>query len=431
MPTTCLSLIKTCLHMHTAASALQLPTCTACLKTLVCSLSKQQYEIKSAVASLTAVGTLIFKMLLLVLVFTLLVAHGTAVSATEESGLVIMTANQLRKAIKSQLNEALTESLPDICSFGGNGIQSSSGDYTVAAVMQELTDCINDTITDLLAPVLSQLSHLVTPGLTPSHPATSCMEILQLAPKSPSGLYWIRANEHDAKHMYCDMEKSCKGVAGGWMKIVSVNMTDGSCTCPPGLRTLQDPQPLCAINTDIAGCSSTVFPVQGIQYSRVCGKIIGYQQKSTDAFFPYNYRSQTTIDSYYVDGISLTHGSPRKHIWTFAAALHEYNSDWKRVCPCTNTRNTQHATIPSFVGQDYFCDTGSENNYQSIFYGDDPLWDGEGCGEFNTCCSWNTPPWFMKQLSSPTSDDIEMRLCADENRSDEDITVESLEIYVQ
>ena len=47
------------------------------------------------------------------------------------------------------------------------------------------------------------------------------------------------------------------------------------------------------------------------------------------------------------------------------------------------------------------------------------------------CCSWNTPPWFMKQLSCPTSDDIEMRLCSDQNRNDEDITVESLEIYVQ
>ena len=227
------------------------------------------------------------------------------------------------------------------------------------------------------------------------------------------------------------MEKSCNGVAGGWMKIITVNMTNSGSTCPPGLRILQDPQPLCAMNTDSPGCSSTVFPVQGIQYSQVCGKIIGYQQRTPDAFYPYNH-GQTTIDSYYVDGISVTHGSsPRKHIWTFAAAVHEYNSGWQSVCPCTNTRNSQHATIPSFVGHDYFCDTGSENHFQYIFYGDDPLWDGEGCGQFNTCCSWNSPPWFLKKLSSPTSDDIEMRLCADSNRDNEDITVEMLEIYVQ
>ena len=309
----------------------------------------------------------------------------------------------------AQLNEALAEALPEFCTSG-----------------------INGTITDLLAPLLSQLSHLVTPGLGPCHPATSCMEILQLAPQSPSGLYWIRANEHDARYMYCDMEKSCKGVAGGWMKIVSLDMTTAGSTCPPGLKTLQDPQPLCAMNTDDPGCSSTVFPVQGVQYSRVCGKIIGYQQKSPDAFRAYSHRGQTKIDSYYVDGISITHGSPpRKHIWTFAVAVHEYNSSPENVCPCTNTRNSQHAPIPSFVGNDYFCDTGSENYVQHIFYGDDPLWDGEGCGQFSTCCSWNTPPWFMKQLSPPTSDDIEMRLCCDAPRNDEDITIETLEIYVQ
>ena len=155
------------------------------------------------------------------------------------------------------------------------------------------------------------------------------------------------------------------------------------------------------MNTDSPGCSSVVS---------TC--VWEDQQKSTDA---YSYHGQTTIHSYYVDGISLTHGSPHKHIWTLAAALHEHNSYWSNVCPCTNTRNSQRAAIPSFVGHDYFCDTGSENHYQEIFYGDDPLWDGEGCGQFSACCSWNSPPWFMKQLSSPTSDDIEMRLCADEN----------------
>ena len=62
--------------------------------------------------------------------------------------------------------------------------------------------------------------------------------------------------------MNCNMERSCKGVAGGWMRIASFNITTGGSTCPwmkivsldmttngsiclPGLRTLQDPQPLC------------------------------------------------------------------------------------------------------------------------------------------------------------------------------------------
>ena len=202
--------------------------------------------------------------LLFILVSTLLLANGMVVCATQESDLVVLTtASQLRKEIKSQLNEALAEALPEVCSSGSYGVPNSSGDDIVAAVMQEMKevvkDCINDTITDLLAPLLSQLTRLLTPGLTSSHPATSCMEILQLAPQSPSGFYWIRANEHSARHMYCDIERSCNGVAGGWMRIVSLDMTQVNSTCPPGLRFLQDPKPLCAMNIDGPGCSSTVF----------------------------------------------------------------------------------------------------------------------------------------------------------------------------
>ena len=82
--------------------------------------------------------------------------------------------------------------------------------------------------------------------------------------------------------MYCDMERSCKGVGGGWMRVASINMTDTSHQCPSGLRTLNTPRRLCSMNMDNGGCSSAVFPVEGVQYSRVCGKIIGYQQKTPD-----------------------------------------------------------------------------------------------------------------------------------------------------
>ena len=365
----------------------------------------------------------------------LLVYYCTGVCASQESDLVVLTtASRLREEIRSQLNEALADSLPDFsCSCDSDNTTQLSAlpDEDLADTVEELKECVSNikSVTDLL---LSQFSHLLTPGYSPSHPATSCKEILQLAPQSPSGLYWIRGTDNGPKHMYCDMERSCKGVAGGWMRLASIDMTDTSSNCPSGLRTLTSPHRLCAKNIDGAGCSSFVFPVQGVQYSRVCGKIIGYQMKTPDAFWSYIHRGQTTIDSRYVDGISLTHGtSPRKHIWTFVAALHEYNSHRNNVCPCTNTRNSPPPAVPDFVGHDYFCDTGSDNHYQFIFYGDDPLWDGAGCGQFNTCCSWNSPPWFLKNISSPTSDDIEMRMCTDSPQSDEDMNFESLEIYVQ
>ena len=116
---------------------------------------------------------------------------------------------------------------------------------------------------------------------------------------------------------------------------------------------------------------------------------------------------------------------------TFAAALHEYNSLPGDVCPCTNTRNSPPPAVPDFVGHDYFCDTGSENPFQIILYKADPLWDGAGCGQYNTCCEWNFPPWFVKNIAFPTSDDIEMRMCTDQPQSDKNINFESLEIYIQ
>ena len=35
-----------------------------------------------------------------------------------------------------------------------------------------------------------------------------------------------------------------------------------------------------------------------------------------------------TIDQAYVDGLSVTHGSPRQHIWSFAAGYNWYTSSF-------------------------------------------------------------------------------------------------------
>ncbi len=159
------------------------------------------------------------------------------------------------------------------------------------------------------------------------------------------------------------------------------------------------------------GCVSNTFSVQGFQYSKVCGKIISYHQRR---MFAFNYGSRG-IERDYVFGVSLTHGqNPRKHIWTFAGALDETRYDYYAKCPCINTALTS-SRVPKFVGNDYFCDTAysrSSNNYSPYpLQVSDPLWDGKGCGRTNTCCSFNSPPWFVKQLASPTKESIEIRVC--------------------
>ena len=226
--------------------------------------------------------------ILLALFSVVLLVYCTGVCASQESDLVVLTtASRLREEIKSQLDET------ELCTCQPQNCSSLHEDL-VASLETRVTDsvkaAVSRTVEDIL---LSHLSRLLTPGYTPSLPATSCKEILQLAPQSPSGFYWIRGTDNAAKHMYCDMERSCKGVAGGWMRVASIDKTDTSSTCPFGLRTLTSPRRLCAKNINGPGCSSAVLPVQGVQYSQVCGKIIGYQQNTPDA---YNYGGQTTID---------------------------------------------------------------------------------------------------------------------------------------
>ena len=155
-----------------------------------------------------------------------------------------------------------------------------------------------------------------------------------------------------------------------------------------------------------------MFPIQCIQYSQFCRRIIGYQIGQPEAFFASRGR---TIDGRYVDGVSLTYGSPRQHIWTFANALQEGLGYPSSRCPCTNTNVQPTISIPSFVGNDYFCETGVPPGQwvdNEIFYADDPLWDGHGCDPTSTCCTFNNPPWFCKQLPQSTNTDLEVRLCS-------------------
>ena len=268
-------------------------------------------------------------------------------------------------------------------------------------------------------------------GSTSADPASSCSEILAAFPSSPSGYYWLRASNGSNIRKYCDMIRRCGGITGGWMQVANIDMFNSSHTCPQGLKTL--PWRMCGKCINRAGCcSSATFDSLGIPYTRVCGKIIGYQYRSTDAFDPYTRNQSLTIDDIYIDGVSLTHGSqPRKHIWSFAAALAETQTEYTTSkCPCIT--GDESTLIPPWVGNDYFCDTaGAEDYWKLTFHLEDPLWDGEGCGPTSTCCSFNNPPWFSKQLPSPTTDDIEMRLCVGESSGNEDIAVTEVELFVQ
>ena len=227
--------------------------------------------------------------------------------------------------------------------------------------------------------------------------------------------------------------RACGCGGPGWRRVAYLDMSDPTQTCPPAWELITTPRRSCARPSaaDRLSCYSAIYPIQGIQYSQVCGRIIGYQIGEPQAFVLTNVGRNPTIDRLYVDGVSLTYGNPRKHIWTFAAALDEAGIG-NNSSRCTCTDSSRPNTTPSFVGNDYFCETGVPpgqryNNY--VFYADDPLWDGQDCGPTSTCCTFNNPPWFCKQLPQSTNADLEIRLCSYGSASVENTPVELIEIY--
>ena len=227
-------------------------------------------------------------------------------------------------------------------------------------------------------------------------------------------------------------------------------MANTGTSCPANWTLHEDPARGCGRNTDEGPtCDSVLIPVT-MNYSIVCGRAYAYQIGVSAAFdysvdySPVELGVPASIDSPYVDGLSLTHGlvGQRKHVWTFAGAFDEtsrrYNNNNTLLiphsCPCTNPALTWPYKVPSYVGDSYFCDTGAHtftnHDYNKVFM-DNPLWDGEGCVESSTCCSFNSPPWFCQHLKYHTSDDLELRLCSFTFSLFQDKHMSLVEIYVK
>ena len=268
-------------------------------------------------------------------------------------------------------------------------------------------------------------------GDIPAYAATSCAQIAQLRPGSSSGYYWIQEGSGPAR-VFCQMDGEKFGEEGVWMRVAGVNMTESNSQCPTGLQLVTSPKRLCRKSVT-SGCSSATYSVHSVPYRRVCGKVIGYQYFDTDGFKPFYANQQLTVDGLYVEGVSITHGrSPRHHIWTLVAARDEVPTNTIESCPCTNSKSYVPFTglIPPFVGTDYFCETGSRVSSRNKYYLEDPLWDGQGCGRFSSCCDGGRKPWFCKELPVNVTDDIEMRVCCG-HKSNEDVLLETIELYIQ
>ena len=213
------------------------------------------------------------------------------------------------------------------------------------------------------------------------------------------------------------LDSPCGGI--GWTPVVSLDLGNPTHTCPSPWIESATPERSCIARNNENNCQGRSFPVSGLTYNRVCGRAVGYTLISPDAFADFIY-NHSNIDLPYLDGVSVTHGSPRQHIWSFAGG-HGFLADLMASprCPCDTVDRAFAPLPPAFVGDNYFCD-GEYNG---------ALWDGQDCT--TACCTFNSPPWFSVTLPAPSSDPIEVRICADQHAADENVYIRFLELFVQ
>ena len=338
----------------------------------------------------------------------------TAGSQLGQQSIYDMVTSQLMYAANNsdaigQLTDSTTQKLFEIIrtlSTLERGSSSTSG------VIDDVLLVVNQILTiQNASKIFNTFQHL------------SCNDILKAMPDSPSGYYHI-----NSETVYCSMDNLCNA-GGGWTRLAYLNMADAAYNCPSGFKLYQSGSVrACGRPGNAASCVPEIFQPNGISYSQVCGRVTGYQYATTDAF-----EGGGTINSPYVEGVSITYGSPRTHVWTFAAgARQNYNqgNNAHYNCPCS-TGSLQ--VTPSFVGNNYYCESGNPNQgISGKLYTADPLWDGHGCGSLEqACCTAPGMPWFYRNFNKTITDYLELRVCSDQSPSNEDSPVGYYEIYVK
>ena len=214
---------------------------------------------------------------------------------------------------------------------------------------------------------------------------------------------------------------------GPWLQIADFDIATTTPECPPEWPLFTGPPDGCRRPVVPGGCSTATFSTGGVEYNKVCGRIIADASGNGDAnAFGLNGAATTVVDGIrLVDGVTITHfSSPIQHIWTLAAST--FDTSDTVMCPCSIPGLTSSAV--TFAGQNYFCDT--------TLSGAKLLWNGmcsppiTGDPDLEACCNFNQPPYFSMTVAR-TNVDVEAHLCRNQGRNNEDILVQIIELYVQ
>ena len=276
-------------------------------------------------------------------------------------------------------------------------------------------------------------------GLSYSNPIERCSEVIEENSHSSDGWYWIRdaSNNDLPPHlMMCFLRGHAQCGDGVWMRIGYFDPHKPLAECPdPLMRLVVNGSSYCMRHA--SGCDSVFFDVLGTNYSEICGRIVAKQYGNMNAFSSAlgHASPSDTVDDAYAEGILITRGSPRQHVWTYTIAdvanpSSKYNDD--DVCPCTGHDSAPQP--PSFFGSDYYCDSANDagRNAERRLYSKE-LWNRQGpiCNVNASCCHNPDQPWFKKKVAEPVSDDIELRWCASESVAAEGTATQLVELYIR
>ena len=306
--------------------------------------------------------------------------------------------------------------------------------HRTATPSTQLPRTPSGTFTSLLPYKCDNTSNEDCPDLTPYNPATSCHNILLCNRFLPSGYYWIqRYHPFDQLHIsvrvYCYMKEDKCGIAGV-MRVGYLNVTRTTTTCPDplALYTVSGKKLCGSSNTDKTKCDSLIFHTHHVPYNVVCGKAVGYGYYTNCGFHYSAVSGYNTIDGAYLSGLSISNWKKgqRQHIWSYAAGYRETPSTTHN-CPCAAYPGR---AAPSFVGHDFYCESGTHRSPPHQWHTSNPLWDGKGCYSGSKCCTLGCAPWFWKTLPMEATSDIEIRWCQPHGIGADKIGIEQLEIYV-
>ena len=227
--------------------------------------------------------------------------------------------------------------------------------------------------------------------------------------------------------------------AGLWLPIANFDVTGTDTECPPGWTFTDVPTRGCFgenSNSGAGGCDVATFPTNEVLYNKVCGRITG---RATGILFGFIDILQqiptfdTTVTQFDgvvpADGVTLTHSTPAEHIWTFAASI--IDGAGNIACPCDPDLDNNAGAVEFADSNNYFCDAADSEAEKTLWAGD--------CGTLETdapeCCNVNGPPFFVSTLTSPTSANVDARLCLDGNAGLEGLAealfIQRMELYVQ